>query len=330
MKSVVIASGKGGTGKTTLTALLAHLAGRDARVVVADADVEASNLPLGLHVLDSTCESFLGGQEASVDEAACTGCGLCRDVCRFDALLVGDRDASPAPSSAPIPTVDPWLCEGCGYCAYVCPTGAIQLKARQAGTACSGTSVVGAIAFGQLGPGEDLSGRLVTEVRRRATEAAEKSAANLLFIDGPPGVGCPVIAALAGTDLVVAVAEPTRSGRHDLGRLIALAARFDLPVCVILNKADLSDTGARELAEECAGRGIGLCAEIPFDPAVAASLPKLAAGASLEEVFAGTTTLAMLRQIWKEIERALHAGPSLASVSSASGREGGLWRSRSH
>lgn len=318
MKSVVIASGKGGTGKTTLAALLAHLASREARVVVADADVEASNLPLALHVLDSTCESFLGGQKASIDEAVCTGCGLCWEVCRFGALLVGGRDAS----SASVPTVDPWLCEGCGHCAHVCPTGAIQLKARQAGTACSGTSVIGPIAFGQLGPGEDLSGRLVTEVRRRARKAAEESAADLLFIDGPPGVGCSVIATLANTDLLVAVAEPTCSGRHDLGRLITLAARFELPICVILNKADLSDTGARELAEECAARGIELCAEIPFDPAVAASLPKLAAGASLEEAFAGTATLAMLHQTWKEIVRFVH-GPSLLSVPAASAGKGG-------
>lgn len=157
MKSIVIASGKGGTGKTTLTAALAHLCAQRYRVVVADADVEASNLPLALHSTDVSCEAFTGGAKAQIDANACTACGLCAEVCRFDAV---------SPTAEGEYLIDPYRCEGCGRCERQCPASAITMKPTTVGEACRGESDVGPMAFGQLGPGEDLSGRLVTEVRR--------------------------------------------------------------------------------------------------------------------------------------------------------------------
>lgn len=262
MKAVVVASGKGGTGKTTLTAVLAHLAASKFKVVLADTDVEASNLPLALSVSDTTCETFAGGAKARIDTGACTACGLCADVCRFDAVREG----------SPVYAIDPLSCEGCGRCAITCPSGTITMTPSDVGTACTGRTPLGPIAFGQLGPGEDLSGRLVTEVRGRADAAAGPHAADLVLIDGPPGVGCPLIAAVASTDLLLAVAEPTISGAHDLGRLVDLAQRLDVPVRVVLNKADLSASGAGGIRELCEARGIPVVAEVPFDPQIASLL----------------------------------------------------------
>jgi MinD superfamily P-loop ATPase len=267
VKSVVVASGKGGTGKTTVTAALAHLSAARYRVVVADADVEASNLPLALHPHDVSCEAFTGGATADIDQEACTACGLCADVCRFDAVSLTSEGEY---------RIDPYQCEGCGRCERDCPSSAIAMKPSTVGEACRGQSDIGPIAFGQLGPGEDLSGRLVTEVRRLAADAAEGSDAQLVLIDGPPGVGCPLISAVASTDLLVAVAEPSVSGAHDLGRLADLAARVNVPLAVLLNKADLSREGAEGIRVLCRSRGLDLIAEVPFDEAGASFLAALA------------------------------------------------------
>lgn len=260
MKSIVVASGKGGTGKTTVSALFARLASECMTVVVVDADVEASNLPLALCTTDASCTAFPGGARAVIDPAMCTGCCVCMQVCRFQAVSRGPGRAC---------VVDRFACEGCGCCAASCPNGAVVMAPSTAGEACLATSATGPIAYGRLGPGEDLSGRLVTEVRRLGSEAAECRGADILLIDGPPGIGCPLIAAIASTDLVVAVAEPSASGAHDLGRLADVAARLGLPVRVVLNKADLSDEGASEVRDVCASRSLTLLGEVPFDTALA-------------------------------------------------------------
>ena len=260
MRSIVVASGKGGTGKTTLSALFARLASEHMTVVVVDGDVEASNLPLALRATDSSCSAFPGGARAVIDAELCTGCGVCMQVCRFQAI---------SRSAAGVCVVDRFACEGCGCCAALCPNGAAVMTPSTAGEACLGRSDVGPIAYGRLGPGEDLSGRLVTEVRLLGSQAAERQGADVVLIDGPPGIGCPLVAAIASTDLVIAVAEPTVSGAHDLGRLADVAARLGLPMRVVLNKADLSLDGASEVRDLCASRGLTLLGEVPFDEALA-------------------------------------------------------------
>lgn len=294
MKSVVIASGKGGTGKTTLTALFAHLAARSCCTVLVDADVEGSNLPIALGVEEASCEDFKGGAKATVDTESCKACGACQTVCRFGAIL---RD------EAGVYVFDQLSCEGCGACARVCKAGAIKMETGAAGSMCAGTSSAGRMSFGSLLPGEDLSGKLVTEVRRLGLKEADDCDADLLLIDGPPGVGCPAIAALADTDLLVAIAEPTVSGVHDLARLAELAYRFDLGVAVILNKADLSAEGADWIREFCAERGLPLIAEIPYAPDIAA-LPTMRFG-------------------WRDYEPGT-ASPGMAAVVSAWRAVGGL------
>jgi MinD superfamily P-loop ATPase len=295
MRTVVVASGKGGTGKTTMTAVFAHLAAAHHRVVVADADVEAANLPLALRVRDASCETFSGISKATIDVDTCTACGLCAEACRFGAVLTDPSGKC---------RVDPFSCEGCRACMRVCPAGAIEMTPSIAGEACRGESAVGPIAFGQLGPGEDLSGKLVTEVRRLASQAAEHAEADLLLIDGPPGVGCPLIAAISSTDLLIAIAEPTVSGAHDLERLAELAQRLRIPARVVLNKADLSDQGAAQIRRLCAALDLPLIAEVPFDATLAGLLEKLAQATGSDAVDQ-EPALRGLADMWRSIERDL-------------------------
>ena len=274
MQRIVFASGKGGTGKTTLTALTARLlADGGEHLALADCDVEAANLPIALRAEVVSSEPFAGGSKAVIDAEACHGCGACALACRFGAL---------GPSAdyfrAQTYELDPWACEGCAACVSACRYGAITMVASQAGEVMAAETAPGPMAFGRLAPGEDLSGKLVTEVRRKTDELAEARGIERMWIDGPPGVGCPAIAAITGTDLVVGVTEPTLSGEHDLMRLVTLARRFKIPVAVVLNKAELSGSGARLLRERIAAEGLELIGEIPYDPAVAVMPGLLARG----------------------------------------------------
>lgn len=311
MKKVVVASGKGGTGKTTLTALFAYLAAQTQTITVADADVEASNLSLALNVEERECEAFKGGRTARIDPVACTACGRCAEVCRFDAVLDGDGGEEAVKSAGTSYRIDPWLCEGCGFCSHVCPVAAVSMVEATAGSVCVGESRLGPITFGCLHPGEDLSGRLVTEVRSRATELAESAGADLMLIDGPPGIGCPVIAALTNTDFLVAVSEPTVSGVHDLSRLVRLSESFDLPVGVVLNKADLSAAGAEEVRRYCTAHGLRLLAEIPFDPQLSRLLLSVAEGREFREAAYQSRGVGKARLAWQKVEELLERGKVL-------------------
>lgn len=300
MKTLVVASGKGGTGKTTLTAAFAHLASTVGSVIVADCDVEAANLPIALGASDVRTEPFGGGAQAFIDATTCTACGACVDTCRFGAIVPAmDGDDV-------VYRVDPWACEGCAACTHVCPADAVSMRQTQAGEVCEATTPLGPIVFGTLRPGEDLSGKLVTEVRDRAAGAAAASDA-LLLVDGPPGIGCPVIAAITNTDHLVAVTEPTASGVHDLDRLVRLARRLDVTVSAVLNKADLSEDGALRVRSYCADAGVDLIGEVPFDRALAALLGGMAQGAGLP--MAGgvddSPGLAAVRDVWKRASERL-------------------------
>jgi len=291
MRTVAVASGKGGTGKTTLTALFAHLASRHMTVAVADGDVEASNLPLALHAETEECFAFTGGETAAIDPAACIGCGLCARVCRFDAIAFD--------LAAGAFRVDPFACEGCRRCAYHCPSKAVTMLPSTAGEACVGKSSIGPIAFGQLGPGEDLSGRLVTEVRRLGADVAEHSAADVLLIDGPPGIGCPVIASITGVDLVLVVTEPTRSGKHDLERVLRLARHFKVPACVCVNNGISNPELTEQIENESRLSGATVLGRIPYDRTVTAAQ---IAGQSATEYGEGPASKAIL-EIWETLRR---------------------------
>lgn len=274
MQRIVFASGKGGTGKTTLTALTARLLSEGGMpVMLADCDVEAANLPIALGARVTARESFIGGSKAVIDAEACSGCGACASACRFDALGP-DEDYYRTRTYV----VDPWACEGCAACTPTCPHDAITMVQSRAGEVIAAEASIGPVIYGRLTPGEDLSGKLVTEVRRQADEVAADRDMEHMWIDGPPGVGCPAIAAITGTDLIIGVTEPTISGEHDLMRLVTLARRFKIPVAVVLNKADLSAGGAQRLRDRVSAEGLELVAEIPYDTAVAQIPGQLARG----------------------------------------------------
>lgn len=260
MKQVVILSGKGGTGKTTVTAAFAHLAAGDpaTRVALVDADVDASNLELVLVPLVHEAHDFVGGQVAVIDAALCAGCGQCADVCRFEAIMpAGDRY-----------DVDEVACEGCAACATQCPHKAIHMEPQVAGRWFRSESRYGALFHAALRPGQENSGKLVTLIRQQALSWVKEMGCPLVLIDGPPGIGCPVIAAATGVDLAVIVAEPTAAGIHDLERALQTTRHFNVPSLVCINKADLYPAGQAEIERFCSADAIRLIGSVPFDTVV--------------------------------------------------------------
>ncbi|MGC8838687.1 MAG: ATP-binding protein [Anaerolineae bacterium] len=255
MKQLVILSGKGGTGKTTVAAALGHLASRELSLVLADADVDAANLELVLAPQVQEEHPFMGGQRAIIDPQACTACGLCAEVCRFDAVLPGEEAYR----------VDPQACEGCAACFYRCPVGAIRMEEQQAGLWFRSETRFGPLFHAHLFAGQENSGKLVTLVKQQARLLALDEGRDLLLVDGPPGIGCPVIASLAGADLALLVVEPTVAGVHDLWRVLGTARHFGVPALVCLNKADLNPARAQEVEAFCLAEGLPLVGEIPFD-----------------------------------------------------------------
>jgi len=251
-KEVTIVSGKGGTGKTSITAALAALS--PLGIVLCDADVDAPDLEILLHPEPEGDFPFMGMQTAGVDTDRCTGCGKCEDVCRFGAIKVTGGKAR----------VDKTFCEGCSACALVCPVKCIAMEDTRQGTWFRGMTEHGPMVHARLNPGGENSGMLVQLVRKVAKEVAEKSGAGMILTDGPPGIACPAISAITGADAALIVTEPTMSGRHDMLRIADLCRRFGTSAAVVLNKADLSSEGSREIEEACRENGLPLLASIPF------------------------------------------------------------------
>ena len=258
MKQLVILSGKGGTGKTTVAAALAHLASQYLSIVLADADVDAANMELVLSPTQVEEHDFTGGQLAIIDPDLCTACGICADVCRFEAVIPGDEAYR----------VDDIACEGCASCFYQCPEEAIRMEEQTAGRWFRSDTRFGPLFHAHLFAGQENSGKLVTLVKQQGRLQAMDSDADLLIVDGPPGIGCPVISASAGADLALLVVEPTVSGIHDLERILGTTDHFGVPALVCINKADLNQARADEIAGFCAAQGIEVVGQLPFDQVV--------------------------------------------------------------
>jgi MinD superfamily P-loop ATPase len=288
MKQLTIISGKGGTGKTTVTAAFAHLADH---AILADCDVDAADLHLILTPDIIRQEPFYGGRLPSIDYERCSRCGICEEQCRFGAI----RSAK----------VDPISCEGCGVCAYVCPERAISMKERLSGRWFLSETRAGKMVHAQLGIAAENSGKLVSLVRQQARDIAGQEKKDLILIDGPPGIGCPVIASIGGVDLVLIVTEPTVSGLHDLKRTMEVARHFSVPAMVCINKYDINPENTRIIENYCIETGIAIAGKIPFDPAVTRAMLQVL---SVIEYPCGTVTEEM-KKVWKKVSELLFAHP---------------------
>jgi len=251
MKEVVILSGKGGTGKTSIVGSFAALAQSK---VLADCDVDAADLYLLLNPSIKEENEFWSGQVAVIDEEKCTQCGLCQDVCRFGAI----NDFK----------VDPISCEGCGFCYHICPDEAITMQGNLSGHWFISDTKYGHLVHARLGRAQENSGKLVALVRQQAKQIADRDGLSYIISDGPPGIGCPVISSLSGANLALLVTEPTLSGIHDLERVLSVCHHFGIPALVCINKYDLNEDNTRYIENYCLKQGIEVAARIPFDNAV--------------------------------------------------------------
>jgi MinD superfamily P-loop ATPase len=263
VNQLVVISGKGGTGKTSILASLACLAASTGPVVTVDCDVDAANLALLLPGEDIRVEPFWAGRRARIDADICLLCGSCADQCRAAAIRVGDSAV-----------VDPLACEGCGVCARVCPTEAVTFVENQAGVWMERRAAFGPLIHAALGIAQDNSGKLVAHVRQEARAVAERDDIDLILVDGPPGIGCPVHASLTGCDLALVVTEPTPSGVHDLERVLELLDRFGVPAVVLINKDDLSAGFAAQVEEIARKADAEIVGRIPFSPEVPRALAR--------------------------------------------------------
>lgn len=255
MREIVVISGKGGAGKTSMAGAFAHLADK---AILCDLDVDAPDLHLLLDPSVRSEEAFYSGHEAVIDPDRCIGCGQCAELCRFDAV----REDGVAYR------VEPLACEGCKVCVALCPEQAIDFPEKHCGQWYVSDTRFGPMVHAQLFPGEENSGRLVTLLKQKARAMAEEQGLDLVLCDGTPGIGCPVISSMAGTDLAVIVTEPTPSGLHDLKRVAELCDRFRTKVAVLVNKWDINPAMTGEIEQWSAGRGYTLVGRFPHDRAV--------------------------------------------------------------
>ena len=261
MKEIVVISGKGGTGKTSIVASLAALA---ENIVLADCDVDAADLHLVLEPRVKQTSDFSGGKQASVITEKCIGCGKCQQVCNFDAVLFNSPANDVVEKTY---TIDPIACEGCGVCTHFCPNDAIEFKDTVNGQWFISETRFGTMVHAKLGIAEENSGKLVSLLRKEAKRIAEEEKKDLIIIDGSPGIGCPVIASITGADIVLIVTEPTLSGKHDLDRVAELAAGFKIPTLVAINKFDLNPDMATQIEEDVRKRNIKVVGKIRYDNA---------------------------------------------------------------
>ncbi len=253
MKEIVVLSGKGGTGKTSITAAMSVKFGSEA--VVCDCDVDADDMHILLEPDYAGKKDFYSGNEAYIDSSKCILCSKCIDVCAFRAISVKKGNFS----------VNSISCEGCGYCYEICPAEAVTLSPKHSGESYQSTIRTGTtMVHARLKPGSDNSGKLVAHVKKTAREIADRDSKEIIIVDGSPGIGCPVISSISGADLIVFVTEPTKSGLHDLKRVFELSQKFDINSCLIINKADLNNSNTAEIRAFAQQRALPLLAELPY------------------------------------------------------------------
>lgn len=286
MKELVIISGKGGTGKTSIMAAFASLA---KNLVLCDADVDAADL----HLITSPAlierHDFQGGHTAIINNDKCTQCGICQDLCRWNAVS-DDFE------------VDPIACEGCGVCVYLCPERAIDFPLNTCGEWFISVTSFGPMVHARLGIAEENSGKLVSLVRRQARQLAEEKNLDFILTDGPPGVGCPVIAAIGGASGVLIVTEPTVAGKHDMERVVQLAAHFNVTAMVCVNKFDLNLDQARAIEKFAKEKNVTVLGRIPFDPIFTKSMVK---GQNIFDYDMESETGQVVKQIWEKTRKTL-------------------------
>ena len=292
MKQLVILSGKGGTGKTIVTAAFAHLAAQGqlaGKLILADADVDAANLELVLkpHLLEQ--QDFRGGKVAQIDQDSCSSCGDCEAVCRFDAINHVDD----------LYVIDPIACDGCAACVYQCPDESISMHEQVAGKFYFSESAheYGPLYHANLFPGKDNSGKLVTLIRQRARRQALDENYELIIVDGPPGIGCPVISAVTGANLALIVAEPTVAGVHDMQRVLQTVRHFGVGAVVCINKADIYPAGADDIEAFCQESGIETVGRIPFDLTVSRAM---VAGEAVTAFHPQAASSIAIAKIWEK------------------------------
>jgi MinD superfamily P-loop ATPase len=256
MKQIVVISGKGGTGKTVVTGALASLAKNK---IMVDCDVDAADLHILLHPTVKERHEFRSGQTAVIDKNLCKECGKCASVCRFEAIKTDY-------------TIENFSCEGCGLCSRVCPHNAIRMEENISGEWFISDTKHGSFVHAKLGIAKENSGKLVAKIRQVAKELAEKQALDYVIIDGPPGIGCPVIASLSGVDCALIVTEPTLSGLHDARRVMEVAGHFNVPVKLVVNKYDLNSAMTEKIEEFCRERDVPIIGKIVFDKTVVKAL----------------------------------------------------------
>ena len=288
MKELVVISGKGGTGKTSITASFAVLA---QNAVVADCDVDAADLHLILEPELQKKEQFFSGKLAEINPDKCSGCGLCEQYCRFEAISK-DKDGGYR--------ILPSNCEGCGVCVRFCPAEAIDFSERLCGDWMISMSRSGSMAHAKLGVAAENSGKLVSTVRKNAQKLAEDNCADLIIIDGPPGIGCPVIASVTGASVVLIVTEPTVSGEHDMQRVLKLTEYFKIPTKVCINKWDLNPGMTEQIEATARESGAEVVGRVRYDVAVGKAQ---IAGKAIVET--STPSADDIINIWKTIENSL-------------------------
>lgn len=286
MKQIVFVSGKGGTGKSTLVASLSLLVQNK---MLADCDVDAPNLHLLVKGESLRKKDYSGAKEARINPDLCVKCGMCRQVCRFNAITKQLQ-------------IRPMACEGCAACQVVCPTHAISLEAVKTGETYVTSTERGIFAHARLEVGAEGSGKLVTEVRKSLNDYPQQE--DYVLIDGSPGIGCVVIASITGTHAAVVVTEPTLTGRHDLERVLSVAGHFQVPPFVCINKHDLNPAITAEIEEFCKLNHIPVIGRIPYDPAIVKALQQ---GLTPVEANLGETVQAM-ESLWQELVGHLQEG----------------------